>query len=173
MKLDIVQVAYHVTDIRRAAGEMSAHFGAGPFFINEGIRLVWGEHRGRPTEFVHSSAYGQWGTIMVELLRQEDDRQPSPYRDMYSPEQEGLHHVAIMVPDLEAATAHFERAAMPVITRCGLRTPSEVDFAFVDARATLGHMIEIYPVSTPLSAFYDRVRSAAEAWDGREPLRPL
>lgn len=151
---------------------MVDRFGAGPFFINEGIRLVWGEHRGQPTRFVHSSAYGQWGDVMVELFRQEDD-EPSPYRDMFAPDEEGLHHAAIMVGDLDASFAHFERSGMPVITRCGLRVPDLVDFAFVDACDVLGHMIELYPVSVPLSAFYDRVRNAAKGWDGREPLRPV
>jgi len=172
MNLDIVQVAYHVTDIRRAARDMAVRFGAGPFFLNEGIRLAWGEHRGEPTHFVHSSAYGQWGGVMVELVRQPDD-QPSPYRDMYPAHEQGLHHVAIIVSDVEAAFAHFEQSGWPVITRCGLRHAGQVDFAFVDARLTLGHMIEIYPSSAPLRAFYDRVCAASEGWDGRDPLRPI
>ncbi|MGE3460707.1 MAG: VOC family protein [Pseudomonadales bacterium] len=172
MKLDVVQLAYHVADIRRAALAMVDRFGAGPFFLNEHIRLAWGEHRGQPTRFVHSSAYGQWGEVMVELFRQVDD-EPSPYRDMFAPDEEDLHHVAIMVDDLDAAFAHFERSGMPVVTRCGLRGADLVDFAFVDARGALGHMIELYPASAPLRAFYDRVRTAANGWDGREPLRPV
>lgn len=152
---------------------MVHRYGAGPFFVNEDIRLVWGEHRGKPTRFVHSSAYGQWGGLMVELFRQADDGEPSPYRDMYAADQEGLHHVAMMVPDLDAAFAHFEASGAPVITRCGLRAPDLVDFAFVDARGRLGHMIELYPSSAPLRAFYAQVRAAASDWDGREPLRPI
>ena len=162
-----------MTDIRRAALDMADRFGAGPFFLNEEIQLVWGEHRGAPTRFVHSSAYGQWGQVMVELLRQADDGQPSPYRDMFAADQVGLHHVAIMVADLDAAFAHFEAAGMPVVTRCGLREPGTVDFAFVDARATLGHMIELYPASPRLHAFYEHVRASAALWDGQNPLRSL
>ena len=100
IKLDIVQVAYHVTDIQRAASDMVAKFGAGPFFVNENIKLSWGKHRGEATDFVHSSAYGQWGDLMVELFRQEDDSTNTPYRDMFTKDQEGLHHTAIMVDDL-------------------------------------------------------------------------
>ncbi|MGI9328502.1 MAG: hypothetical protein ACR2PZ_25020, partial [Pseudomonadales bacterium] len=88
-----------MTDIRRAASDMAAKFGAGPFFINENITLTWGEHRGTPTNFVHSSAYGQWGELMVEFFQQENDSSNSPYRDMFSADQEGLHHTAIMVED--------------------------------------------------------------------------
>ncbi len=173
IKLDIVQVAYHVTDIHRAAREMARNFGAGPFFVNENITLTWGEHRGAPTDFVHSSAYGQWGELMVELFRQEDDSTNTPYRDMYAPDEEGLHHAAIMVDDVEQAFAHFERNGMPVATRCGLRPGRHVDFAFIDARNTVGHMIEIYPASEGVRGFYRMVRDASTGWDGQDPVRPL
>ena len=151
---------------------MAGAFGAGPFFISEHIRIAWGEHRGRPTRFVHSSAYGQWGDVMVELFRQEDS-EPSPYRDMFTADQEGLHHVAVMVPDLDAAFHRFEASGLPVVTRCGLSETGRVDFAFVDARSTLGHMIELYPATARLQAFYDRVRSAATDWRGENPVRSI
>ena len=173
MKLDIVQVAYHVTDIRRAARDMAAKFGAGPFFINENITLTWGEHRGEPTDFVHSSAYGQWGELMVELFQQESPGSNSPYRDMYAADEEGLHHTAIMVQDMEEAFDYFERNDMPVVTRCGLGRSGGVDFAFIDARKTLGHMIEIYPISAGLLGFYKLVRDASIEWDGKDPIRSV
>ena len=173
MKLDIVQVAYHVTDVHRAATDMVTKFGAGPFFVNENITLSWGEHRGEPTDFVHSSAFGQWGRVMVELFRQENDTLRSPYRDMFSVDEEGLHHSAIMVPDMNEAFDYFESIGLPVVTRCGLSGSERVDFAFVDARALLGHMIEIYPRSAGLVSFYDMVESAANGWDGRDPIRML
>ena len=173
MKLDIVQVAYHVTDIRRAAAGMAASFGAGPFFVNENIRLAWGEHRGEFTRFVHSSAYGQWGPLMVEFFRQEDASTNTPYRDMFAAHEEGLHHTAIMVPDMDEAFDHFESNGMPVVTRCGLRDGRGVDFAFIDARATLGHMIEIYPASEGVLGFYGMVRDAADGWTGENLFRTI
>jgi hypothetical protein len=173
IKLDIVQVAYHVTDIRRAALDMAAKFGAGPFFINENITLTWGEHRGEPTDFVHSSAYGQWGEVMVELFQQESSATNTPYRDMFAAHEEGLHHTAIMVDDMEEAFAYFERSGMPVVTRCGLGRGEGVAFAFIDARETLGHMIEIYPKSDGLLGFYKYVRDASVDWMGDEPIRSV
>ena len=110
---------------------------------------------------------------MVEFVRQEDDSINSPYRDMFAAKEEGLHHTAVMVPDMEAAFAHFENSGMPVVTRCGLRDKQTVDFAFIDARASLGHMIEIYPESERLLGFYRKVRDAADGWKGEDPLRPV
>lgn len=168
-----MQVAYHVSDIARAATDFAAKLGAGPFFVNRNITLTWGEHRGEPTDFVHSSAYGQWGTLMVEFFQQENDTLLSPYRDMFGPAEEGLHHTAIMVQDMDDAFAYFERNGMPVVTRCGLGRSGGADFAFIDARATLGHMIEIYPKSDGLLGFYKMVRDASIDWDGADPIREL
>ena len=68
-EFEIAQVAYFVDDIRLAAASMSQTFGAGPFYVVEEIQLEWGEHRGQQCKFVHSSAYGQWGNIMMELVQ--------------------------------------------------------------------------------------------------------
>ena len=95
---EICQVAYFVPDIRAAARQMTDTFGAGPFFVIDRIELAWGEHRGENCPFVHSSAYGQWGEVMMELVQQDSDG-ASPFRDLYAPGQSGLHHVATMVDD--------------------------------------------------------------------------
>ena len=87
----IVQVAYFVSDVRAAARQMHRRFGAGPFFVADRIDLAWGSHRGEPREFLHSSAYGQWGDVMMELV-QQDEEGPSPFRDLYGPGEEGIHH---------------------------------------------------------------------------------
>ncbi len=92
---------------------------------------------------------------------------------MYAPDEEGLHHTAIMVPDMEEAFAYFERNGMPVITRCGLGRSGGVDFAFIDARPLLGHMIEIYPRSEGVLGFYRHVREASVGWSGEDPLRSV
>ena len=92
---------------------------------------------------------------------------------MFGPDEEGLHHTAIMVQDMDEAIAYFEANGMPLATSCGLRPGTNVDFAFIDARDTLGHMIEIYPKSNGLLRFYQMVRDASVDWDGSEPVRSL
>lgn len=165
-----VQIAYFVPDIREAAARMHATFGAGPFHIVERIQLARGEHRGRDCPFVHSSAYGQWGNVMMELV-QQDVEGPSPFRDMYGPGEQGLHHVATFVDDVAEAIAAYARHGMPLAARAETLTGTE--FAFIDATATLGHMIEIYVPNQGLRGFYDFVRDAASGWDGSDPVRVL
>ncbi len=165
-----VQIAYFVTDIYAAAERMSATLGAGPFHVMERIELASAEHRGEPCPFVHSSAYGQWGEVMMELV-QQDVEGPSPFRDMYRPGEEGLHHVALFVPELRSAIDDGARAGLPLATRAA--TSGGVEFAFLDATAGLGHMIELYVPDETLLEFYSFVRQSAQGWDGRDPVRRL
>ncbi len=169
-RYDIVQVAYHVPDIEQAARHMSASFGAGPFFVVRDITLQRAVHRGEDCLFVHSSAYGQWGDIMMELVQQEGEG-PSPFRDVYTASQSGLHHVATMVDSLEAAYAHYAEHGYALATEAVTLTGTT--FSFIDALEQLGHFIEVYERSESLLGFYAMVREAAEGWDGQDPLRIL
>ena len=165
-----VQIAYFVSDIRRAAQRMLETFGAGPFYVAERIELAEATHRGHSCPFVHSSAYGQWGEVMLELV-QQDAEGPSPFRDMFAAGEEGLHHLAFFVDDLALAIDQHASAGMPLATRA--RTQSGVEFAFVDATATLGHMLELYEPRPDLTGFYELVRSSAAGWEGGDPIRTV
>ena len=166
----IAQVAYHVRDVESAVAHAVTTFGAGPFFLSENIRLARAEHLGEPCSFVHTSAYGQWGGVMMELVQQDDDG-PSPFREVFPDGGEGLHHVATIVDDFDAAVAHYAEHGCPVMTKA--TTEGGTDFWFLDARACYGHLIEIYERSEGLIGFYDMVAQAADGWRGEAPLRKI
>ena len=166
----VVQIAYHVPDIEAAAVQMARQLGAGPFFISKGIQLSKGWHRGQDCPFVHSSAYGQWGDVMVEFV-QQDSGGPSPFRDLYQPGERGLHHMAVMTADLRASYQHFGDRGLRLATRAC--TLSGVEFAFIDALSSLGHFIEIYESSDQLLVFYQMVKEAAINFDVEDPIRYL
>jgi catechol 2,3-dioxygenase-like lactoylglutathione lyase family enzyme len=163
-----VQIAYHVPDPEASARQFARDFGWGPFFLYEHISLASCLYRGVPASFDHSSAYGQAGEIMVELITQHDDR-PSVLRDLYGAAAVGIHHVAHFVPDLAAALdqagAAGAEVALDACTSTGTR------FAMLDTTRRLGHMIELYEGTGGLLKFYRHVRRAAESWDGAEPVR--
>ncbi|MEH6591663.1 MAG: VOC family protein [Halioglobus sp.] len=165
-----VQIAYFVTDIRKAAKKMAQMTGAGPFYVIDNIELEWAEHRKVPCNFVHSSAYGQWGNMMLELVQQEDDG-PSPFRDMYEPGQEGIHHVACFVSSVEDTLNEYEQLGYPTAARAIAKMGTE--FAFIDTSKTLGHMIEVYVNNEALAGFYNLVKEASTGWDGSDILRDL
>jgi hypothetical protein len=163
------QLAYCVDDADAAAAEWAARFGAGPFFVRRHIPVSDVVVRGRPGHFDHTSAYGQWGSMMVELVQQHDDA-PSAVRDMYQPGQTGLHHVAHIVDDLAAAEAALEAAG---IEQAQSAMAGTTRFVFHDARPQLGYMLELYQTSPGLIGFYAMVAAAADGWDGSDPVRIL
>lgn len=169
--LPVRQLAYFVPDVRAAALAHSQAFGSGPFFVLENIALSASEHRGVARPLDHSSAYGQWGTLMVEFV-QQNNAGPSAFRDMF-PEGSpgGLHHTALFVDDLDEAIARFAALGRPLAQRAMTTTGTE--FAFVDATATYGHMLELYEPTEGLTGFYAMVAEAAKDWDATEPVRSL
>jgi catechol 2,3-dioxygenase-like lactoylglutathione lyase family enzyme len=165
-----VQIAYHVPDPERAARDYARAFGWGPFFYLEHIALASCRYRGTTAEFDHSSAYGQAGELMIELITQHDDR-PSVLRDLYPRHAVGVHHVAHFVPDLDEALRQARASGIDIaLEAC---TATGTHFAMLDLSGRLGHMVEIYEPAGELQKFYRYVRRAAEGWDGVEPLRRI
>src|SRR4029079_16497628 len=150
-----VQIAYHVPDPEAAAVRYAQAYGWGPFFLMEHIPLERSLYRGTPQPFDHTSAYGQAGELMVELITQHGDA-PSALRDMYAAHETGVHHVAYFVPVLSEALRRFRERGLEVALEA--RTASGFEFTMVDARAELGHMLELYEPRTELRGFYDYVR---------------
>jgi catechol 2,3-dioxygenase-like lactoylglutathione lyase family enzyme len=165
-----VQIAYHVPDPSAAAERLARDYGWGPFFLLEHIALTRSLYRGEQQPFDHSSAYGQAGELMIELIAQHNPA-PSALRDMYAPEQTGIHHVACFVPDL--ARAVEEHRARGVAVALDARTATGVDFVMLDVVQERGHMLELYEPGPDLLRFYDYVRRAAQDWNGERPVRRL
>ena len=163
-----VQIAYVVPDAESAAHRWAREFGAGPFFLRRHIPLASVTYRGTPATFDHTSAYGQWGAVMVELV-QDHGIGPSVVRERFAPDESGLHHLAYFVDDLDATTVALEGSGHPLA--CAAAPSRGVRFHFMDATADLGHYLELYERNEHLGAFYDRVAAAARGWDGGEPVR--
>lgn len=166
------QIAYFVSDIRLAALRHHALFGSGPYFVSEHIPLRLCRHRGREAVLDHSSAYGQWGSVMLEFV-QQNNRGPSVFHDMY-PEgsgRTGVHHVALFAEDLQAAILRYEAAGHTLALYAEVATG--LPFAMIDTVAVYGHMIEIYPPRPQLIDFYERVADAASNFDGTDVLRSV
>ena len=161
---DPVQLAYAVDDVVAAARRWSAR-GVGPFFVIEHIAVHHARVNGTASTFDHSSAYAQWGPLMVELICQHDDGAERIV------ESSGLHHVASFVDDFASASARL-RAAGHAEVFYG-ETGAGMPFAFHDALAERGHLIEIYERTDRLGRFYDMVHEAASEWDGTDPIRML
>ena len=168
---DIVQLAFHAPDIKAEADYWANTHGAGPFYLFERIALSACRVHGQEATFIHSSAYGQCGDLMIELIHQHDDA-PSPLRDIYDSKTPGLHHAAVFVEDLEnaqdLASSQGLNCALDATTKEG-----GVRFLMYDARPSRAYMYEFYERTPSLEKFYGFIRHKSEDWDGRDVLRRL
>ena len=76
----IHHVGYVVEDLRAGIERFARDFGAGPFFVIEHIAFDEVTFEGAPAVYDHSSAFGAWGPILVELT-QVHDAQPAGLAD--------------------------------------------------------------------------------------------
>jgi hypothetical protein len=161
-------VGYVVEDLAEGVQRFSAATGAGPFFAIEHMAFDEVTYRGEPAVYDHSSAFGRWGDILVELT-QVHDAQPDGLRETLVAPGAGVGHVAWLASSLEDETARL--AARGIAAFHAGRT-GPVSAVWFDGGPLLGHPIEVLELADPLLAFYALVRSAAETWDGRDVLRP-
>lgn len=164
------QIAYCVRDVRQAALRHSALFGSGPFFAIDYHALPV-LYRGKEAVFEHSAAIGQWGSIQVELM-QDNGSAPSILSDLYDKESaaERVHHLAIIVDDLESAVASFKKSGHSEAMRVSI-PHARLNVVFMDTVSTFGHFIELYEPVPAISNIYESVAQAAIGFDGSDPLR--
>jgi hypothetical protein len=164
-----VQIAYVVDDPEASARTWARNFGAGPFFLNRHIPVTDVVHRGVPSAFDHTSAYGWWGSIMVELFCQHNDDMTA-VRERFAPGTGGLHHMACIVPSLDRALDVAQQTGLDVAQTAKAGTTT---FVFVDDVARHGHYWELYESNPGLLGFYAMVCAAHEDWDGSDPVRDI
>jgi catechol 2,3-dioxygenase-like lactoylglutathione lyase family enzyme len=162
----IHHVGYVVEELRPAVERFARDFGAGPFFAMEHIAFDEVTFEGGPATYDHSSAFGAWGPILVELTQVHAAR-PEGLAAALTPPGEGVGHVAWLADDLEAETARLEAAGLHVF-HTGRTGP--VSAAWLQG-GPFGHPVEVLQRSEPLLGFYAMVRAAAAGWEGEEPFR--
>jgi hypothetical protein len=158
-------VGYAVSDVETAAQHWTATVGAGPFFLLPPSDFEEVVHDGSAATFEHRSAFGQWGSIAVEL-QQIDDARPAAVADALA-RAPGLNHVSYMTDDLEAESARLVERGMPVVLAA---RGGPVRLSFHRA-PELGHAIELHQRCDFLVEFFEMLERESRDWDGSDPLR--
>ena len=165
-------LAYVVEDIEATVGRLAEQLGAGPFFLVENVPLENVVSRGEPARFVHHSAFGSCGGgALIELI-EAISLEPERVAKGFAPPRPRIHHVAYAVPGTEVAELRrsLDERGMTQYLSAQL---GEVEMTLHDARAVLGHDVEIHVDSQGLRDFFGMVRGGAADWDGSQPLRPV
>ena len=166
----IVQNAYVVRDLGAACARLNRLFGLGPFLGGGTAELGAHVHRGHPAPpIVIRGVFVQAGDLNLELIQLLSDG-PSAFHDTFPDGGEGLHHVAMFCDDYAGTRDRFVTQGCPVASEFTMGFGASI--AYVDARADLGHMIELYPEDAFIRGMYDQTRRAVATWDGRELIIP-
>lgn len=165
-----MQLAYVPADFDGALAFWINTMGAGPFFALDHVVLDNLKYKGDAATIDFSMVIGYWGDLQIELIRQHNDA-PSIYKTWRDEGREGLHHVCVLVDDMDEARRACATAGAAVIQEG--RVPSGGEVIYVDTGGGPGTMVEILQSSPGGRAFFAMMRDAARGWDGSEPLRRL
>ena len=169
LRRPVHHVGYVVDDLGAAARQLSAVTGAGPFLAIEHVPLSEATYRGEPCRYDHSTAFAQWGPIILEIS-QIHAAEPAGLRDFFDAGRHpSIGHVAWLVDDLEAESARLTEAGMPVM-HSGSSGPVRANWH--DGGPVFGHPIEVHRSGPELLGFYELIAGEARNWDGSRPLRP-
>ncbi len=160
-------IGYVVRDLRAGVTRFSATTGAGPFFAMEHITFDEVTYRGEPATYDHSSAFGQWGPILVELT-EVHEVQPAGLRDAFVKAGAGVGHVGLFADSLADEATRLEAGGLTPF-HTGRTGPVSVEW--LDGGDLFGHPVEMLQRRDELEQFYAMVREASRDWDGSEPLR--
>jgi glyoxalase/bleomycin resistance protein/dioxygenase superfamily protein len=162
----VVQIAFAVEDVESAVRSFHEATGAGPFLRHPHVEIAkldfYDGSRVVPASMDHSIALGQWGEVMVELVRHHAIT-PAPAAAALTGRGRGLHHVARMADCLDFECDRLREAGSTLLLR---GSTGDVDFAFLEMAA--GGLLEVYQRDTPILHLYRRVREAAQGWDGAD-----
>ncbi len=166
---EVMQLAFVPDDFDAAVEHWTKVMGVGPFFLMEGIHLEGMKYKGAPTDAVFDLALAYWGDIQIELIRPRDDH-PSIYRGEYADVGGGLHHVCILVDDIEEAYRVCGEQGAEIVIEGSLGDSRVI---YVDPGRGPGSLVEILQQGESGPGQFAMIKQAGEGWDGSEPLRKL
>lgn len=162
------QIGFVVTDVDEAM-QSWLQLGVGPWFVMRGVPARV-DYRGRPCEVVQSIAMANTGDLQVELIQQADDT-PSIFTEFLAEHGPGFHQIAYWAEDFDEAIRSAEGAGLPVVWSGG--DENTVRFAYLEPPAGPVAIVEIMVLNDITRAMAELVRSAAQDWDGSDPVRDL
>lgn len=166
---EVMQLAFVPDDFDAALKHWTEVLGVGPFFLMENIHLEGMKYRGEPTDAVFSLALAYWGDIQIELIRPENEA-PSIYSGEYADVGDGLHHVCILVDDIEEAYRVAREQGAEIMIEGSLGDSRVI---YVDPGRGPGSLVEILQQGEGGPDLFAMIKQAGESWDGSEPLRKL
>lgn len=163
----IDQLGFVVADLDRSLASRMRALGLGPWTVFRGVTLD-GHYRGQTTRVTIDVALAYQGHVQIELIQPVGDA-PSPYLDENRAPRCGVHHMAWIVDDLDAAVADA--------TTRGLSTVFEASnpvtrVAYLEAEDDPGVLYEFIE-GAGMREMVAAGIAAARRWDGSDPVTTI
>ena len=167
----VVQISFVVEDLYESVQAFLDLYGIGPWSLFEHYPMKDLRYRGSTTAMDFSLAVAFSGSMMFELIQQNDDT-PSAYRDMVAARGYGFHHLAISSYDYERDLARYRQLGFE-IANDGSAPPDHGGgrAAYVDTTSRLPGMVELMEIVPDLTVALNELEAIAANWDGMDPIR--
>jgi methylmalonyl-CoA/ethylmalonyl-CoA epimerase len=146
----ITQVALVVKDLDEAVENYWKLFGIGPWhFYTYGKPLVKRmTYHGQPSEYKVRIALSYLGPMRIELIElgegTHSDARDTVYADHVREHGYGVHHLGILVEDMEAALAEAAAAGVAMLQDgSGFGRDGDGHYAYLDTEDEIGVMLEL------------------------------
>ena len=143
-KKGIDQIALVVEDLDKAVEEYWKLFGVGPWHIyTYGKPLVKKmTYHGRPCEYKMRLALTRIGSLRIELVEVLDG--DLIHADFVKEHGYGVHHIGVLVEDMDAAIVQAEAAGLTVtLDGTGFGADGDGHYAFLDTEDKIGIALEL------------------------------
>ena len=144
LRQGIAQIALVVPDLDKAVERYWTQFGIGPwhFYTYQRPLLKAMSYHGAPTDYAMRLALSYLGPLRIELI--EVGQGDTVYRDFVAEHGYGVHHLGIVVPDMQQAIAEGRRAGYELVQDGqGFGRDGDGHYAYLDTTADLGVMLEL------------------------------
>ena len=169
---EVFHIAYVTKDLDKEVDRWLAS-GIGPFYYAKGLKLK-SKYRGERHDLTISVAFAYTGSLMLELVVQDDDV-PSSFKEYLDRVPEGgLHHIAYIVDDLDRAVkdaASRGTQFVPVQEFLGADgKPVEI---YMEPKGVKNTVFTQIVLPSAWDDAFAELKGIAAKWDGKTPKRNM
>ncbi|NJC98621.1 MAG: hypothetical protein FIB03_20195 [Anaerolineae bacterium] len=144
LKNGIAQIAILVDDLEKAVENYWFLCGIGPWHIYTYAKPLVKEmsYHGHPAEYEMRIALSQIGSMRIELIEAKEGN--SIYKDFIEEHGYGVHHLGILVEDMDNALAQARSAGFNIIQDgSGFGLDGDGHYAYLETERPLGVTLEL------------------------------
>jgi hypothetical protein len=164
----IRQIGFVVADLDKSLASWLA-LGVGPWYVLRGQQQS-ALYRGEPCDVRLTIAFANSGDMQIEVIQQENDT-PSIYTEFLATDGEGFNQFAYWATDFDSTVTSVTNAGWPVVWSGG--EADGVRYAYAVPPGGPAAIIEIMELNEATTGLAEFVRTAADGWDGTDPIRSL